>query len=175
MAARESRRGGFEVLRARYDSLEVSGSGVRTPVTAVCNPECGISNPGIWSLGPLTNRPGPGGLTVTSSNPAFSQDMFAGYDQVYGEPRTRSTVTTVQGSVGKTFLLLAILSFTALVVVERLRHGAVPDGPAADLRDRRLHRGDDHDLQAHGRARSRRRSTRRWKASSWAPSRRSSR
>jgi uncharacterized YccA/Bax inhibitor family protein len=51
---------------------------------------------------------------VTSGNPAFSQDMFAGYGQVYGEPRTRSTVTTVQGSVAKTFLLLAILSFTAL-------------------------------------------------------------
>jgi uncharacterized YccA/Bax inhibitor family protein len=51
---------------------------------------------------------------VTSSNPAFSQDMFAGYDQVYGAPRTRSTTTTVQGTVGKTFLLLAIMSFTAL-------------------------------------------------------------
>jgi len=40
--------------------------------------------------------------------------MFAGYDQVYGVERTRSTVTTVQGSVAKTFLLAAILSFTAL-------------------------------------------------------------
>jgi uncharacterized YccA/Bax inhibitor family protein len=40
--------------------------------------------------------------------------MFAGYGQVYGVERTRSTVTTVQGSVAKTFLLLAILSFTAL-------------------------------------------------------------
>lgn len=51
---------------------------------------------------------------MTSGNPAFSQDMFAGYEQVYGAPKTRSTVTTVQGTVGKTFLLLAILSFTAL-------------------------------------------------------------
>jgi uncharacterized YccA/Bax inhibitor family protein len=51
---------------------------------------------------------------VASSNPAFSQDIFAGYDQVYGVERTRSTATTVQGSVAKTFLLLAILSFTAL-------------------------------------------------------------
>jgi uncharacterized YccA/Bax inhibitor family protein len=51
---------------------------------------------------------------VTSSNPAFSQDIFAGYHQVYGVERTRSTVTTVQGSIGKTFLLAAILSFTAL-------------------------------------------------------------
>jgi uncharacterized YccA/Bax inhibitor family protein len=40
--------------------------------------------------------------------------MFAGYDQVYGVERQRSTVTTVQGSVAKTFLLLAILSFTGL-------------------------------------------------------------
>jgi uncharacterized YccA/Bax inhibitor family protein len=38
--------------------------------------------------------------------------MFAGYDQVYGAPR--STTTTVQGTVGKTFLLLAILSATGL-------------------------------------------------------------
>lgn len=51
---------------------------------------------------------------MASSNPAFSQDIFAGYGQVYGAERTRSTVTTVQGTVGKTFLLLAILSFTAL-------------------------------------------------------------
>jgi len=34
--------------------------------------------------------------------------MFAGYDQVYGAPR--SMVTTVQGTMSKTFLLLAILS-----------------------------------------------------------------
>src|SRR5262245_27435291 len=61
-----------------------------------------------------TTRPRPGGFAVTSSNPAFSQDMFAGYEQVYGRERTRSTVTTVQGTVGKTFLMLAILSFTAL-------------------------------------------------------------
>lgn len=49
---------------------------------------------------------------LASSNPAFSQDMFAGYDQVYGAPR--SQVTTVQGTMSKTFLLLAILSATAL-------------------------------------------------------------
>jgi uncharacterized YccA/Bax inhibitor family protein len=40
--------------------------------------------------------------------------MFAGYEQVYGVDRARSTVTTVQGSVAKTFLLAAILSFTGL-------------------------------------------------------------
>jgi uncharacterized YccA/Bax inhibitor family protein len=49
---------------------------------------------------------------VATSNPAFSQDIFAGYSQVYGVPR--STVTTVQGTMGKTFLLLAIMSATAL-------------------------------------------------------------
>jgi uncharacterized YccA/Bax inhibitor family protein len=38
--------------------------------------------------------------------------MFAGYDQVYGAPR--SMVTTVQGTIGKTSLLLAILSGTGL-------------------------------------------------------------
>jgi len=49
---------------------------------------------------------------VASGNPAFSQDMFAGYDQVYGAPR--STVMTVQGTMSKTFLLLAILSGAGL-------------------------------------------------------------
>src|SRR4051794_21621033 len=49
---------------------------------------------------------------ATTSNPAFSNDVFAGYDQVYGAPR--STVMTVQGAIGKTFGLLAILSFTAI-------------------------------------------------------------
>jgi len=38
--------------------------------------------------------------------------MFAGYEQVYGAPR--SMVTTVQGTMSKTFLLLAILSATGL-------------------------------------------------------------
>jgi len=49
---------------------------------------------------------------VASGNPAFSQDMFAGYEQVYGAPR--STVMTVQGTMSKTFLLLAILSGAGL-------------------------------------------------------------
>ena len=38
--------------------------------------------------------------------------MFAGYEQVYGRPR--ATVMTVQGTIGKTFALLAILSATAI-------------------------------------------------------------
>ncbi len=48
---------------------------------------------------------------MATSNPAFSQDMFAGFEQVYGAPR--SLTMTVQGTVGKTFLMLAILSATA--------------------------------------------------------------
>ena len=49
---------------------------------------------------------------ATSSNPAFSNDVFNRYEQVYGG--TRATTMTVQGTVGKTFLLLAILSATAI-------------------------------------------------------------
>jgi uncharacterized YccA/Bax inhibitor family protein len=49
---------------------------------------------------------------VSTSNPAFSKDIFAGYEQVYGAQR--STTMTVQGTVGKTFALLAILSATAI-------------------------------------------------------------
>jgi uncharacterized YccA/Bax inhibitor family protein len=52
--------------------------------------------------------------------------MFAGYGQVYGVERTRSTVTTVQGTVGKTFLLLAILSFTAILSWNAVGNGTFP-------------------------------------------------
>jgi uncharacterized YccA/Bax inhibitor family protein len=51
-----------------------------------------------------------GGLTVATSNPAFSKDVFAGYEQVFGA--APSTTMTVQGTVGKTFVLLAILMAT---------------------------------------------------------------
>jgi uncharacterized YccA/Bax inhibitor family protein len=50
--------------------------------------------------------------------------MFSGYDQVYGVPR--STVMTVQGTVGKTFLLLAILSSTALWSWHAISSGQLP-------------------------------------------------
>jgi uncharacterized YccA/Bax inhibitor family protein len=52
-----------------------------------------------------------GDLTLATSNPAFSQDLFPGYEQVYGAPR--STTMTVQGAIVKTFVLLAILLATA--------------------------------------------------------------
>jgi len=51
---------------------------------------------------------------LATSNPAFSNEMFAGYNQVYGVSRSPSTVMTVQGTIGKTCALLAILSATAL-------------------------------------------------------------
>ena len=49
---------------------------------------------------------------MATGNPAFSNVDFAGYDQVYGAPR--SVVMTVQGTIGKSFALLAILSATAI-------------------------------------------------------------
>ncbi|MGC8643934.1 MAG: Bax inhibitor-1/YccA family protein [Isosphaeraceae bacterium] len=66
---------------------------------------------------------------MATSNPAFSQDIFAGYSQVYGVPR--STVTTVQGTMGKTSLLLAIMSATALwswhtLAAGQLQLGVIP-------------------------------------------------
>ena len=51
---------------------------------------------------------------MATSNPAFRNDAFAGYDQVYGVSPTRSTTMTVQGTVGKTSVLLAVLSATAI-------------------------------------------------------------
>lgn len=49
---------------------------------------------------------------MRSSNPAFTSQAFTQFDHAYGA--TRSTVMTVQGTVGKTFGLLAILSATAI-------------------------------------------------------------
>jgi uncharacterized YccA/Bax inhibitor family protein len=48
---------------------------------------------------------------VATSNPAFSNNMFAGYEQVYGA--SRSTTMTVQGAAAKTLVLLAIMVATA--------------------------------------------------------------
>ena len=49
---------------------------------------------------------------MATCNPAFANQAFEGYEQVYGA--NPSTTMTVQGTVGKTFLLLAILSATAI-------------------------------------------------------------
>ncbi|MFO0892869.1 MAG: Bax inhibitor-1/YccA family protein [Isosphaeraceae bacterium] len=66
---------------------------------------------------------------MATSNPAFSKDIFAGWEQVYGAPR--SLVTTVQGTMAKTFLLLGIMSATALwawnaVASDQLQLGVLP-------------------------------------------------
>src|SRR5262249_22591513 len=73
--------------------------------------DSGIARAGGGSL-EFPRNSKPGGLTVSSSNPAFSRELFPGYEQVYGAPR--SMATTVQGTVGKTFLLLAMRSGTGL-------------------------------------------------------------
>jgi len=49
---------------------------------------------------------------LATGNPAFANQAFQGYEQVYGA--NPSTAMTVQGTIGKTFLLLAILSATAI-------------------------------------------------------------
>src|SRR4051794_38539463 len=64
-----------------------------------------------------------GGTTLATGNPAFSKEMFAGYDQVYGT--TRSATMTVQGTVAKTFALLGILSATAIFSWNQALHGQV--------------------------------------------------
>lgn len=49
--------------------------------------------------------------TFTSNNPVFAKDTFTQFDHSYSA--SPSTVMTVQGTAGKTFLLLGILSATA--------------------------------------------------------------
>jgi uncharacterized YccA/Bax inhibitor family protein len=60
---------------------------------------------------------------LATSNPAFSNDMLAGYDQVFGATRAPSTVMTLNGAIGKTFVLLAILSATAIFSWNQAFHG----------------------------------------------------
>jgi uncharacterized YccA/Bax inhibitor family protein len=62
---------------------------------------------------PASRAPIRGRTTLaTTGNPAFSNELFTNYDQVYGQPQ--SAVMTLQGTIGKTFALLAILSATAI-------------------------------------------------------------
>ena len=51
--------------------------------------------------------------TLTSKNPVFAKDTFTQFEHSYAE--TRSAVMTVQGTMGKTFLLLGILFTTAII------------------------------------------------------------
>jgi uncharacterized YccA/Bax inhibitor family protein len=66
---------------------------------------------------------------VATSNPAFSKDLWAGYEQVYGAPR--STTMTVQGTAVKTMVLLAILAATATWSWTRSASGDIAGGALA--------------------------------------------
>ena len=66
---------------------------------------------------------------MATSNPAFSKDLWAGYEQVYGAPR--STTMTVQGTVGKTFVLLAILAATGIWSWNNTADGSIAYGAVA--------------------------------------------
>jgi uncharacterized YccA/Bax inhibitor family protein len=66
---------------------------------------------------------------VATSNPAFANDMFAGYEQVYGVER--STTMTVQGTAVKTLVLLAIMGATAAWSWNSLASGDIGMGVVA--------------------------------------------
>jgi len=66
---------------------------------------------------------------VATSNPAFSNDLWAGYEQVYGAPR--STTMTVQGTAVKTMALLAILAVTATWAWRTAASGDIAGGALA--------------------------------------------
>jgi len=53
-------------------------------------------------------------VNVKTNNPAFNAEIFQQYAHGYGYAADRPAGMTVQGAVSKTFLLLAILSATAL-------------------------------------------------------------
>ena len=63
---------------------------------------------------------------MATSNPAFSREAFPGYEQVYGAPA--STTMTVQGTMYKTFALLAILGATALWSWSAMASGQLAGG-----------------------------------------------
>ena len=63
---------------------------------------------------------------MRSSNPAFSSQTFSQFGHAYGA--TRATVMTVQGTVGKTFGLLAILSATAIYSWQATLSGQMQPG-----------------------------------------------
>ncbi len=63
---------------------------------------------------------------MATSNPAFSNDLWAGYEQVYGAPR--STTMTVQGTAVKTMVLLAILGATATMSWRAMASGDIAGG-----------------------------------------------
>ena len=113
-----------------------------------------------------------GGLTVATSNPAFSRDLFPGYEQVYGG--SPSTTMTVQGTVYKTFVLLAILLATGAWAWNAAAAQTLGYRFAGCCRHRRFHRGDGHDLLSPSSRPGLRRFMRRARGSCSGPSRKSS-
>lgn len=64
-----------------------------------------------------------GRIPLANSNPAFSKAAFSNFDYAYGGQR--AAVMTVQGTIGKTFGLLGILSATALWSWNAASHGTI--------------------------------------------------
>jgi len=64
-----------------------------------------------------------GRIPLANSNPAFSKAAFSNFDYAYGGQR--AAVMTVQGTIGKTFGLLGILSATALWSWNAASHGSI--------------------------------------------------
>ena len=101
---------------------------------------------GILTAGPILMS---GGLTVATSNPAFSQDLFPGYEQVYGVPAKHDDDRPGDGR--QDVRAAGHPDGDGGVGVERRGRADARYRTARRRRDRRLHRGDDHDVQAHGR------------------------
>jgi uncharacterized YccA/Bax inhibitor family protein len=76
------------------------------------------------SVGPIPSVEGDS--TLTTGNPAFSNQMFAGYEQVYGA--SRSTAMTVEGTALKSLVLLAILMGGAFWSWSQMGQGALTQG-----------------------------------------------
>ena len=86
---------------------------------------------------------------MATSNPAFSRDLFPGYEQVYGVPAKHDDDRARDGR--QDIRAAGHLDGDGGMGVE-CRGGA--DAwlwVARRCRHRRLHRGDDHDVQAHSR------------------------
>jgi uncharacterized YccA/Bax inhibitor family protein len=67
-------------------------------------------------------------LTVATSNPAFASDLFNQYNPAYGVSVSRPQSMTVQGTVGKTSLLLAILSACGIWAWNTTLHNGIQPG-----------------------------------------------
>ena len=104
-----------------------------------CKPKVPAAGPSLLS----------GGLTVATSNPAFSRDLFPGYEQVYGVPAKHDDDRPGDGR--QDVRAAGDLDGDGGMGVERRGRADARLRVARRCRHRRLHRGDDHDVQAHGR------------------------